>query len=190
MDIVVSSNFERLLFYLARDAAVDAQVPESEKDVKAGEIVDSWMVDLKQKGRFDTGAQVLAEAKKIFDAGHVSDQETCDTIRSYSHPENSSQAPYIMDPHTAVGVKVAETIIPKIDSQNIIISLSTAHPAKFSDAVERALKDQEGVVFEEFFKTVMPKEFDGLMTAERRVTLIPRADEALVIEVIDKELSK
>ncbi|KAG0283639.1 threonine synthase [Linnemannia gamsii] len=178
MDIVVSSNFERLLFYLARDAAVDAQ------------IVNSWMVDLKQKGRFDTGAQVLAEAKRIFDAGHVSDQETCDTIRSYIRPENSSQAPYVMDPHTAVGVKAAETVIPKIDSQNIVISLSTAHPAKFSDAVERALKDQEGVVFEEFFKAVLPKEFDGLMTAERRVTLIPRADEALVIEVIDKELSK
>ena len=75
MDIVVSSNFERLLFYLARAAAVEASVPESEKDVKAGEIVNNWMADLKSKGRFDTGAKVLAEAKKIFDAGHVSNNE-------------------------------------------------------------------------------------------------------------------
>ncbi|KAF9110531.1 threonine synthase [Mortierella sp. AM989] len=189
MDIVVSSNFERLLFYLARDVAVDASVPESEKDTKAGEIVNGWMVDLKQKGRFDTGAEVLAEAKRIFDAGHVSDQETCDTIREYSFPTNSSQAPYVMDPHTAVGVTAAQAVVPNTSSQNVVIALSTAHPAKFSEAVERALKDQEGVEFEEFFKKVSPKEFDGLATAERRVTLIPRAEEALVIEVIEKELS-
>lgn len=94
-----------------------------------------------------------------------------------------------MDPHTAVGVKAAETVLPKIDGQNIVIALSTAHPAKFAEAVELALKDQEGVNFEEFFKTVLPKEFEGLMTAERRVTVIPRAEEALVIEVIAKELS-
>lgn len=75
MDIVVSSNFERLLWYLARNAAVDASVPESQKDLRAGEIVNGWMTDLKQTGRFDTGAKVLAEAKKIFDAGHVSDKE-------------------------------------------------------------------------------------------------------------------
>ncbi|KAG0023164.1 threonine synthase [Entomortierella chlamydospora] len=189
MDIVVSSNFERLLFYLARDIAVDASVPESEKDVKAGEIVNGWMVDLKQKGRFDTGSKVLAEAKRIFDAGHVSDQETCDTIREYSFPAEASQAPYVMDPHTAVGVTAARTVVPETNSQNIVIALSTAHPAKFAEAVERAVKDQEGVQFEEFFKKVSPKEFDRLTTAERRVTLIPRADEALVIEVIEKELS-
>ncbi|KAF9897745.1 threonine synthase [Lobosporangium transversale] len=190
MDIVVSSNFERLLFYLARDAALDASVPELDKDAKAGEIVNGWMVDLKQKGRFDTGAKVLAEAKRIFDAGHVSNEETCQTIRAYSFPADASQASYVMDPHTAVGVHAAETVLPKIDSQNIVISLSTAHPAKFSEAVEKALKEQEGVVFEEFFKKVSPKEFDGLMDAERRVTVIPRAEEALVIEVIAKELSE
>lgn len=93
-----------------------------------------------------------------------------------------------MDPHTAVGVTAASVVLPKMDSHNIVISLSTAHPAKFSEAVEKALKDQEGVNFEEFFKTVSPKEFEGLMTAERRVTVIPRADEALVIEVIANEL--
>ncbi|KAF9437295.1 threonine synthase [Entomortierella beljakovae] len=189
MDIVVSSNFERLLFYLARDVAVDSSLSESEKDAKAGEIVNGWMTDLKQKGRFDTGDKVLAEAKRIFAAGHVSDQETCQTIRSYSFPEDGSQAPYVMDPHTAVGITAAQTVVPKTSSQNVVIALSTAHPAKFAEAVERAVKDQEGVQFEEFFKKVSPKEFDGLTTAERRVTLIPRAEEALVIEVIDKELS-
>ncbi|KAG0055867.1 threonine synthase [Gryganskiella cystojenkinii] len=191
MDIVVSSNFERLLWYLARAAAVDSSVPEAERDTKAGAIVDGWMKDLKQTGRFDTGAKVLAEAKKVFDAGHVSDQETCDTIRAYCHPKDATQAPYVMDPHTAVGVTAASVVLPKIDSQNIVISLSTAHPAKFSEAVEKALKDQEGVNFEEFFnKEVLPKEFEGLLTAERRVTVIPRAEESLVIEVIANELSE
>ncbi|KAG0342952.1 threonine synthase [Podila humilis] len=190
MDIVVSSNFERLLFYLARDAAVEESVPESEKDVKAGEIVDGWMKDLKQKGRFETGAKVLAEAKRIFDAGHVSDAETCATIRDYILPKDASQVPYVMDPHTAVGVTAANTVVPKQDNQHVVISLSTAHPAKFSEAVERALKDEPSVNFGEFFKTVLPKEFEGLMTAERRVTVIPRAEEALVIEVIAKELNQ
>ncbi|KAF9583510.1 threonine synthase [Lunasporangiospora selenospora] len=189
MDIIISSNFERLLFYLARVAAVDSSVPEAEKDAKAGEIVNTWMTELKQTGRFDTGAQVLAEAKKIFDAGHVSDDETCATIRAYCHPTDAAQASYVMDPHTAVGVTAANTAIPNTSNQNVVISLSTAHPAKFSEAVERALKDQEGVDFDEFFKTVLPKEFEGLTTAERRVTTIPRAEEALVIEVIAKELN-
>ncbi|KAK3829248.1 MAG: threonine synthase [Benniella sp.] len=191
MDIVVSSNFERLLFYLARDVAVDASVPESEKDVQAGKIVEGWMVDLKQKGSFDTGSGVLAKAKEIFDAGHVSDEETVVTIRNYCFPEDPAQR-YVMDPHTAVGVTAAQTVIPKTaspDTRNIVISLSTAHPAKFSDAVEKAVQGQEGVQFEQFFKDVTPKEFEGLMTAERRVTVIPRAEEALVIEVIDRELS-
>ncbi|KAG0356090.1 threonine synthase [Podila minutissima] len=188
MDIVVSSNFERLLWYLARDAAVETSVPEAEKDLKAGQIVDGWMQDLKQKGRFDTGAKVLAEAKRIFDAGHVSDEETCATIREYILPKDASQAPYVMDPHTAVGVTAANAVVPQQDSQHVVISLSTAHPAKFSEAVERALKDEPSINFAEFFKTVSPKEFEGLMTAERRVTVIPRADQALVIEVIAKEL--
>ncbi|KAG0099531.1 threonine synthase [Podila epicladia] len=188
MDIVVSSNFERLLWYLARDAAVEASVPEAEKDLKAGQIVDGWMKDLKQKGRFDTGAKVLAEAKRIFDAGNVSDEETCATIREYILPKDASQAPYVMDPHTAVGVTAANAVVPQQDNQHVVISLSTAHPAKFSEAVERALKDEPSLNFAEFFKTVSPKEFEGLMTAERRVTVIPRADQALVIEVIAKEL--
>jgi len=83
-------------------------------------------------------------------------------------------------------------VVPKTaspDTRNIVISLSTAHPAKFSDAVEKAVQGQENVQFEQFFKDVTPKEFEGLMTAERRVTVIPRAEEALVIEVIDRELS-
>jgi threonine synthase len=116
-------------------------------------------------------------------------KQTVTTIREYCFPTNPSQEAYVMDPHTAVGVTAARTVIPKPDSQNIVISLSTAHPAKFAEAVEKAVKGQEGVQFEEFFKNVTPKEFEGLSTAERRVTVIPRAEEALVIEVIDKELN-
>ncbi|KAG0242032.1 threonine synthase [Actinomortierella wolfii] len=193
MDIVVSSNFERLLWYLAREAAVDNEtVPEQDRDRKAGEIVEKWMLDLKKHGRFDAGPKVLAAAKRVFDAANVSDKQTCATIRAYSHPAaGSSQEAYVMDPHTAVGVTAAERVHPDMnDATNVVISLSTAHPAKFSEAVELALKDQEGVVFEEFFKTVLPKEFDGLLQAERRVTVIPRAEEALVIDVIARELQQ
>ncbi|KAF9962502.1 threonine synthase, partial [Modicella reniformis] len=123
MDIVVSSNFERLLFYLARDVVVDnsssssasgVQQQESDKDAQAGDIVNTWMMDLKLKGRFETGPKVLAEAKRIFDAAN-----TVVTIGEYSFPQDPSQASYVMDPHTAVGVTAAQVVVPKTNSQNI-----------------------------------------------------------------------
>ena len=116
MDIQVSSNFERLLFEMNnRDGAVTAA----------------------QLGRFRDRGSLVVEPDQYeqwiaptFRAGSVSDHDTLSTMRSvYEH------SGMLLDPHTAVGVKVAreyaEDGIP-------MLTMATAHPAKFPDAVERA----------------------------------------------------
>ena len=60
--------------------------------------------------------------------------------------------------------------------------LSTAHPAKFSEAVSRALADAPGF---DFARDVLPLEFDGLLERERRVVDVERAEVALVKAVIE-----
>jgi threonine synthase len=116
MDIQVSSNFERLLFEMNnRDGAVTAA----------------------QLGRFRDRGSLVVEPDQYeqwiaptFRAGSASDHDTLSTMRSvYEH------SGILLDPHTAVGVKVArdyaEEGIP-------MLTMATAHPAKFPDAVERA----------------------------------------------------
>src|SRR5690606_13555698 len=120
----------------------------------------------------------------------VSDAETTATIRQiFTTPPS---APYILDPHTAVGIAGALRVIAKERDENHLgpkseqfISLSTAHPAKFNHAVDLALKDVEGYGFEEL---VRPKEFLGLEQREKRCSVLDRADKELVKELIDKEL--
>lgn len=71
MDILVSSNFERLLWYLASEAqGDDKQNPE-----KVGEQLAKWMKDLKENGRFQVGEKELQLARRDFLAERVSDEE-------------------------------------------------------------------------------------------------------------------
>ncbi|KAI9478550.1 MAG: threonine synthase [Benjaminiella poitrasii] len=176
MDILVSSNFERLLWYLARESDAESN------DDKAGQTVAGWMQELKEKGVFRVSDEVVLKAREIFDAARVTDKETTATIRSFYDKYH-----YVLDPHTAVGVHAAEQLMSRGEtkSDEIIISLSTAHPAKFSEAVEESLKTSAGF---DFGKDVLPKEFHGLLEKERRVTHIERADPKLVMEAIEKEL--
>ncbi|RUS23988.1 tryptophan synthase beta subunit-like PLP-dependent enzyme, partial [Jimgerdemannia flammicorona] len=214
MDILVSSNFERLLWYLARETEVDGGSEmigeETSLDERlaghASKVVDGWMRDLKEKGVFRVKPEVVAKAREIFDSARVSDEEvgtlfiltqflhhqTLETIRRYHNPPNPSQTSYILDPHTAVGVEAAERISARHHlvgyptGQDIFVSLATAHPAKFASAVEVALAEQPGFQFED----VLPPEFVGLLERERRVVNVRKAEEALVIEVVERELRK
>jgi threonine synthase len=116
MDIQISSNFERLLFdAYTRDAAP----------------VRSMMNALAQSRRFTIAGHALAEMRKTFTAGRADEQETAATIRTLRR-----ETGYVADPHTAVALAVAEkeTRDPRIP----MVVLSTAHPAKFPDAVEAA----------------------------------------------------
>ena len=115
MDITVSSNFERLLFDLYdRDGG---EIAELMKRFDAGDIT------------FSDGA--MAKARALFSSVSVSDEETCAQIAS-----TWEQSEYLLDPHSAIGVRAALTSNLKPDIP--VVSLATAHPAKFPDAVERA----------------------------------------------------
>lgn len=115
MDIQVASNFERYLFYkVGEDADKLRGLMQQFADTKslkvelAGETVDS-----------------------MFAAGVGTTAATLDTIRRYK-----ASADYVLDPHTAVGVYVAEQVAEK---DVPCICLSTAHPAKFTDAIRDAI---------------------------------------------------
>lgn len=115
MDIQVSSNFERALFdAYGRDGAAVAQL----------------MDELRDNGGFPVSQGALQSLREVFDSGCASEDETGATIR-VTHAETGE----LLCPHSAVGVKVAaEHLDPAVP----MITLATAHPAKFPDAVEAA----------------------------------------------------
>jgi threonine synthase len=116
MDIQISSNFERLLFEAAgRDAAT----------------VRRHMESLKQSGAFTIDTGPLEAMRAEFSAGRSSVDETAATIR-----QTLEKSGYLADPHTAIAIKIARDF--ERDPAVPMIVLSTAHPAKFPDAVQAA----------------------------------------------------
>lgn len=117
MDILVSSNFERLLWYVALESRQDATSDVTAEARKAAsEQVRSWMNDLKAKGSMAVDDKQLAIARRDFAAERVSDSETKATILEYF--TSKGQAPsvsssYLIDPHTAVGFQAANRVAPK-----------------------------------------------------------------------------
>jgi len=147
MDIQVSSNFERLLFdAYGRDAAA----------------VRALMGSLAQSGRFMVSAQALKELRSLFTADRADEQECAAEIRAWMR-----EADYCVDPHTAVALAVAEkeTRDPSVP----MVVLSTAHPAKFPDAVKAACG----------FVPPLPDRLADLAKRKERVTVLP-ADQAAV----------
>jgi threonine synthase len=116
MDIQVSSNFERLVFEVTG------------RDSRA---VRHLMGSLAQSRRFALSTRALSEMRALFTADRADEQETAATIRAVLR-----ETGHFVDPHTAVGIAVAEKEIR--DPAIPMIVLGTAHPAKFPDAVESA----------------------------------------------------
>jgi threonine synthase len=147
MDIQVSSNFERLLF--------DAY------DRDAG-AVRALMGSLAQSGRFQVSSQALKHMRALFTADRADEQESAATIRAWMR-----EAAYCVDPHTAVGLAVAEK--EARDPTVPMVVLSTAHPAKFPDAVAAACGT----------RPALPDWLADLPKRSERVTVLP-ADQAAV----------
>ncbi len=80
-------------------------------------------------GGFSIAEKPLAAIREIFDAGRADEAETLATIRAVYQ-----ESGYLLDPHSAVGIAVAR----KLKVKAPYVSLGTAHPAKFPDAVEKA----------------------------------------------------
>lgn len=161
MDILVSSNFERLLWYLALQNESANHEP-----AEASKILDGWMSSLKSKGQMSVAKASLEASKGLFTSRRVSDKQTIETIKNVY---TSSKTKEIVDPHTAVGVH-ASLALPAVP-EAVTITLATAHPAKFSNAVDMALSEFESQGYN-FENDVLPVEFKGLLEAKKRVTLV------------------
>ena len=187
MDILVSSNFERLLWFLAFQ--VHSLGPIEQQRMIAGQKVKGWLEELKSSGGFGVQHQLLQAAKIDFESERVSDKETLATIRDiYSNEtpaakEGRSQGTtgiakhgrYILDPHSAIGVAAALRSIERAPPpETLHIALATAHPAKFSSAVTEALKKEKENGFR--FEDVLPEQFVGLEKLPRRVTDVKKSD--------------
>ncbi len=114
MDIQISSNFERLLYFMFdRDT------------VKVAEKMDIF----KRTGKFSVDSECLDNILAIFSSQRYDDDETRATIRAVYE-----QSGELIDPHSAIGVAAGREMLK--DFAGTRISLATAHPAKFPDAIE------------------------------------------------------
>jgi threonine synthase len=162
MDILVSSNFERLLWFLAHEYAAVAGMDDEWNKKQAGQEVSAWLKDLKTKGGFGpVYKEVLESARRDFGSERVSDEQTLETIQKIYN-----EVGYVLDPHSAVGVEASLRSCKQTGPEMPHVSLSTAHPAKFAGAVNLALKNEPGFKFDE---KVLPTEFIGLDQKEKRV---------------------
>ncbi len=119
MDILISSNLERLLFELCgRDA----------------ETVRGWMTTLKETGRFALTASQLSALQAEFDAGSADDDQTRYTIR-----HTFERSGILTDPHTAVGLSTLSTLRASNADKHVTLVNATASPYKFVSDVSEAL---------------------------------------------------
>ena len=118
MDILVSSNLERLLYHITGSA----------------EAVSDWMKELARKGQYTVPDEVLARIQQDFAAGCADDVEAAAELRN-----RWEQDGYLCDPHTAVAFKVAREYRARTGSDAPMVVLSTASPYKFPRDVLAAL---------------------------------------------------
>ncbi len=139
MDIQVSSNFERLLFeMLDRDGAA----------------VTRLMQRLGQSGAFGLDEDTRRRIAGDFGSGRAGETETAATIARVR-----AEAGYLLDPHSAVGVTVAERML---EAGTPMVTLATAHPAKFPDAVEAATGE----------RPALPARLGDMMTRAQRMDVL------------------
>ena len=153
MDIQVSSNFERLV-YLASNRNPEAVVRA--------------MAGLKQSGSFILENAALQSIRHEFDSGRASEAETSATMKAVLATTGE-----LLDPHTAVGVHVAQHHM----GNSPMVVLATAHPAKFPDAVQKAT----GINPE------LPAKLKGLMERPESFTLLPNSAGAVKSLILEKQ---
>lgn len=122
MDILVSSNLERLLYLLSGDASV----------------VRNLMAQLRDKGRYQVDGVLLSRIRALFSAGWLSEDEVVSTIRTFYHDRH-----YLADTHTAVALGVYERYRQETSDATPTVVLSTASPYKFPAAVCKAVTGRD-----------------------------------------------
>jgi len=141
MDIMVSSNFERMLFDLYdRDGAELSELISNLNSGKANSLhTDRWH-----------------KARETFSSHKVDDDLTCAVIKRVAEQNN-----YLLDPHSAIGVEAGRVCnqYPEVP----MITMATAHPVKFPDAVIKAGQDAPQ----------LPRHLSDLLEREERCQVLP-----------------
>ncbi|MCB1592098.1 MAG: threonine synthase [Alphaproteobacteria bacterium] len=141
MDIQISSNFERYLFdLLDRDT------------LKLAELMKTF----RDEGNFKVEDEQMIEARQQFRSSRAMDSETEDMMQKCMVSDE-----YVLDPHTAVGLIGARMISE--ETSGPVVLLATAHPAKFPDAVRKALA----------VTPTLPEHLAGLMEREEKAENLP-----------------
>lgn len=125
MDILISSNLERLLFELTG---------------QNGQQVSEWMNKLKNEGRYTVNGEARRTISELFWASCTSEEETLTTIKAIYDEYN-----YVVDTHTAVGIDVYDKYVISTGDMTRTIIASTASPFKFNESVARAILGEEAV---------------------------------------------
>ena len=115
MDIQVASNFERLIF---------------EAHGRDGAVTRKLMAQFAKTGALEFSPEAQHDVRRLFAAASVDEHETMVTIKSAYRATHR-----IVDPHTAVGLAATQRLARP---EETVVTLSTAHPAKFPEAVEKA----------------------------------------------------
>ncbi|NNM12297.1 MAG: threonine synthase [Pseudomonadales bacterium] len=140
MDISISSNFERLMFDLYQ---------------RDGKQIANLMQQF-DSGPIELNAAAMAQARELFSSASLDDTATCKLIGDIYQ-----SCGYLLDPHSATGVGAAQQC--RRDSAQTIISLATAHPAKFPEAVAKA---NVGI------SPSVPPHMQHIFTSEERYTVL------------------
>lgn len=177
MDILVSSNLERLLYHLTEDN---------------DEKVSEWMKQLEMYGEYQVDDLTKSKIQNIFYSNYCNEEETSDSIKNMFDTEH-----YLCDPHTAVAVGVYKKyVLETNDKDTPTIIASTASPYKFSEDVLSSISDikysfdNQFEVLEILSKvsnTKIPKQIENLKN--KNIVFKNTCDRISILDVILKYLN-
>lgn len=145
MDIMVSSNFERLLFDLYS---------------KDGRQIQRLMQEF-ETGTMKLDDRALRRARALFASHRLDDEQMLAMICAVYQDSG-----YLLDPHTAIGVAAARAL--RAGQQTPMICLATAHPAKFPEAIRRAGRQMGSVA-----EPTLPSQLEDLFDREEQYSVLP-----------------
>ena len=120
IDIVIPYNFWRYLYFAC---GCDPNK------------IRQWMSDFQNHGRVQLDPHTASEVKKGFTSTSITDEQTLFTMASVYKDHDG----YLLDPHAAVAVAAAGKLSSEFNPDTKVVCLATAHPAKFPDAIRKAL---------------------------------------------------
>lgn len=173
MDILVSSNLERLVYFLCQDAS----------------LVKKYMDQLNETGVYEVDEDIFNKVQTLFKAGCLNEEEVLKVIG-----ECYNETGYLLDTHTAVGYGVYKQYQKESNDQTKTILLSTASPYKFPKSVYEAIYNEELdeydaiVALNEKTKVNVPKPLQGIK--DREILHKKVIDKETIIDFIGEQIKE